>query len=91
MARVDEAMDLYKNICDEIGKESMKPNSILLLVDILKDHHETPRALEILEEQLDTIESSWGKGQQCRAYGIISILSRGMNDFAKSMFISNVS
>jgi len=42
------------------------------------------RALEILEHHLDNIESSRGKREQCSAYGILSILYRGKNDFAKS-------
>ena len=34
--RVDEAMDLHKILCDEIGKESLNPDDILLFAEILQ-------------------------------------------------------
>ena len=55
MRRVDEAMDL----CDDIGKESMEPKAILQFAAILQLNREPSRALEILEEYLYNIESSW--------------------------------
>ena len=86
MGRVDEAMDLHKSLCDDIGKESLDPEAIQSFVEILENHHhEHSRALKILEHHLDSIESSWGKGQQCRAYEIIARLYGGMNNFAKSI------
>ena len=48
--RIDEAMDLCKSRCDEIGKESMDPGIIIAFAKLLQDHHETSHALEILEE-----------------------------------------
>ena len=84
MGRVQEAMDLYKSLCEEIGKESMDPNPIIEFAQILKDHHENSRALTILEEHLEAIESSWKKREQCRAYEIIAFLYCRKNDFAKS-------
>ena len=59
MGRVEAAMDFHKSLRDEIGKESMDPNIILQTAEILEDHHEHSRALEILEEHGDIIASSW--------------------------------
>jgi len=82
--RVEEAMDLYKSLCEEIGKESLHHEAILVFTGALHDNHEISRALPILEEYLGAIESSWGKRDQCTAYGLIATLYRGKNDFAKS-------
>jgi len=84
MGRVDEAMDLHKSLCDDIGKESLDPSAILVFAEILEDHHENSHALEILEHHLDTIERSWGKREQCKAYDNIASLYNGKNDCAKS-------
>jgi len=81
--RVEEAMDLYKSLCDEIGKESLDPEAILRFARLL-ENSETSRALAILEEYLEAIDRSWGKQEQCRAYAIIASLYRKKNDFAKS-------
>ena len=83
--RVDEAMDLHKSLCDEIGKESLDPsNAILEFADILVDYQENSRALAILEEYLEAIERSWENQNQCLAYHMIARLYNGKNDFAKS-------
>jgi len=82
--RIDEAMDLHKTLCDEIGKESLNPDDILLFAEILQYHRKYSRALEITEEHLETIESSWENQNQCRAYGLISKIYRKQHDFAKS-------
>ena len=82
--RVEEAMDLHKSLCDEIGKESLDTKAILEFAGMLQDHLENSRALEILEHNVDTIEISWEKQEQCRAYGLIASLYCFMNDFAKS-------
>jgi len=71
IGRVEEAMDLHKSFCDEIGEESMDPDAILRFAAILDDNREHLRALGILEEYLEAIESSWGKREQCSAYGKI--------------------
>jgi len=62
----------------------MDPDAILAFAKILEDNHEYSRALEILEEHLEAIASSWGKPEQCRAYAMNSILYSRQNDFAKS-------
>ena len=50
--RIAEAIDLYKSVCDEIGKGStcMDPDDILRFAETLEDHHETSQALTILED-----------------------------------------
>ena len=77
--RVDEAMDLYKSLCDEIGKERMDPEAIISFAEIMEDNHENPRALEILEEYLEAIKRSWGKREQGIAYEMIARLYRRKN------------
>jgi len=62
----------------------MDHDAILRFADILWDHHEDSRALTILEHHLYTIERSWRKLDQCRAYGIIARLYCSMNDYAKA-------
>jgi len=52
MDRVDEA----KSLCDEIGKESMDPEAILEFAEEFGVN--SVRALTILEEYLEVIESS---------------------------------
>ena len=84
MGRVEEAMDLYKSLCDEIGKETLHPVAILELAEILRVNHETSRSLTILEEHLDNIERSWEKPEQCRAYEFIAAHYRAKTDYAKS-------
>ena len=85
MGRAEEAMDIYKSLCDEIGKESIDPDSILTFAGILFcDNSKVSHALEILEEHLDTIGSSWENQNQCRAYQLIAGLYCKNNDFAKS-------
>jgi len=68
--RVHEAMDLHKSLCDEIGKESMEPDTILRFAEILEEHLERSRALTILEEHLEAIDRSWGKQEQYLAYPV---------------------
>jgi len=80
--RVDEAMDLHKSRCDEIGKD---PDEILLFAEILQDHREYSRALEIIEEHLETIERSWENQYQCYAYELIAELYWKTKDYAKSI------
>jgi len=82
--RVDEAMDLYKSLCEEVRKESLDPDAILSFTQILVDNHETSCALTILEEHLEAIESSWENQNQCLAYEMIAMSYSGKNDFAKS-------
>jgi len=84
MSRVDEAMDLYKSLCDEIGKESLDANAILEFAEILRVNYETSRALTILENHLEVIDRSWGKQEQCRAYGMMAEIYCTKNDFTKS-------
>ena len=48
MGRVDEAMDLHKSRCDEIGKESMNADIILQFTKILEDYQENSRALVVV-------------------------------------------
>ena len=81
--RIEEAMDLYKSRCDEIGKESMDPGDILTFAQIV-NNDESSRSLTILEEYLETIERSWNKHEQYRAYHMIAGLYRGKDHFAKS-------
>jgi len=61
MNRVEEAMDLHKSLCVEIGKKSMDPDAILEFAVFLHKNNEDSRALEILEEHLEAIDRSWGK------------------------------
>jgi len=82
--RMEEAMDLHKSLRDENGKESMNPDAILSFVKLLQDYHELSRALQILEEHLDIIESSWENQMQCKAYDSITFLYCRKNDFSKS-------
>ena len=82
--RVDEAMDRHKSLCEEIGKESLDPIAILQFGEILQDQHENSRALTILEEYLEAIESFWENKNQCLAYQMIAFLYFKKNDFAKS-------
>jgi len=84
MGRVDEAMDLYMSLCEEIGKESMDPGNILAFAENLQVNHETSQALTILKEYLEVIARSWGKRDQCGAYYIIARLYHDKNDFTKS-------
>ena len=86
MRRVEEAMELHKTLCDEIGKESLDPDSILQFAEILTKNIGSgcSRALAILDHHLGAIESSWENEKQCRAYDMIAILYQGRNDFAKS-------
>jgi len=84
MNRVEEAMDLHKSLCDEIGKESMDPDTILSFAVILRTNSEHSRALELLEEHLEAIDRSLEKREQCLAYEMIAILYYKNNDFAKS-------
>jgi len=77
-------MDLYRSLCDEIGKESMDPGNILQFARLLDKNSENSHALEILAEHLDIIESFWEKREQCRAYEMIAFLYRRKNDYAKS-------
>ena len=56
MASVDEAMDLYKILCEDIGKERMDPVNILVFAEILQEHRQHSRALTVLEEHLEAIE-----------------------------------
>ena len=83
MDRVDEVMGLHKSRCEEIGKESA-PIAVLQFAEMLQANHETSRALAILEEHLEAIERSWGKREQCLAYGIIAILYCDKFDITKS-------
>jgi len=80
-------MDLHKSLCDEIG---LNPDDILLFAEILQYHREYSRALEIIEEHLETNESFWGKREQCRAYGLIAMIYRKNMISPNQMFISNV-
>jgi len=82
--RIEEAMDLHKSRCDEIGKERMDPGTILGFAEILVNNHEYSRLLTILEEYLEAIEISWGNLEQCQAYGLFARLYCGNNDFTKS-------
>jgi len=84
MGRVDEAMDVYKSLFDEIGKESIDPVDIIHFAEILRTNSEMSRALEIFEEHLEAIESSWENQNQCLAYEMIASLYCKKNDFAKS-------
>ena len=68
----------------KLERESLDPNTILRFAEILHDHLEHSRSLEILEHHLYKIEISWDKRDQCRAYGIIARLYCFMNDYAKS-------
>jgi len=77
-------MDLYKSVCDEIGKESLDPDGILQFAEILLVHDEHTPALTLLEEHLDNIERSWEKQEQCRAYEFLAAYYQAKNDFAKS-------
>jgi len=72
--RIEEAMDLYKSLCEEVGKESLDPNIILGFSQIRVNKHEYSRLLTILEEHLEAIEISWGKREQCKAYEVIARL-----------------
>jgi len=83
-ARIEEAMDVYKSLCDELGKESLEPDTIIEFAEILEVHHETSHALEIFEENMDIIESSWEIQNRCKVYEMIGRLYVGKNDFAKS-------
>jgi len=84
MGRVDEAMDLHKSLREFIGKERLDPDAILVFAEILQNHHETSRVLEILEDHLDIIASSWGKRNQYTAYRMIAGIYGDKNDYAKS-------
>jgi len=83
--RIEEAMDLHKSRCDEIGKGRMDPDNILTFSEILMDNDEHSLSLTILEEHLENIDRSWGKQEQCRAYHMIAFFyCNKKNDFAKS-------
>jgi len=45
----EKAMDLHKSLCDDIGKERIDPNYILMFHQLLQDNSESSRAREILE------------------------------------------
>jgi tetratricopeptide (TPR) repeat protein len=83
--RIQEAMDLYKSLVSDIEKERLDPNCILALTATLKRHKEYGRALEVLEDHLDVIESTWDKPRQCAAYGMIACNYLGMYDYNKSI------
>jgi len=85
MDRVDEAMDLHKSLCDEIGKERMEPHAIISFTEILNQKSES-RALTILGEYLDVIERTWGEPMKSRALIMIAALYSRKNDFSKSIF-----
>jgi len=84
MGRAQEAMDLHKSLCDEIGKESMNPVAIVELAGVFLKNSKISRALEIFEEHLEAIESSWENQNQCLAYEMIASLYCKKNDFAES-------
>jgi len=82
--RIDEAMDLHKSLVADIGKERLNPNYILRFAGCLKKHKEFRRALEVLEDHLDVVESTWDKSNQAAAYGTIAYNYFGMYDYNKS-------
>jgi len=84
IVRVDEAMDLHKSLCEEIGKESLDPNTILRFAEIFRKNSELSRALEILEHHLDVIERSWDEPMQRKALLQIASLYQDNNDYRTS-------
>jgi len=82
--RSEKAMDLHKSICDDIGKEMIDPNHILMFNQLLQDNSENSRALEILEEHVGVIESCWDKSMQGPAYAMLAELNEANNDWIKS-------
>jgi len=82
--RIQEAMDLHKSLVDDIGKERLDPNCILEFAHNLKRHHEFGRELEVLQEHLDVIESTWDKPKQAHAYGQLGYIFVEMYDYNKS-------
>jgi len=76
--RIQEAMDLHKSLVADIGKECLDPVYLIGFTVFLKRHKEFGRALEVLDEHLDVIESTWDKPNQAKAYGMIADNHRGM-------------
>jgi len=58
----------------------MDPEYIITFTNVLLLHHEFGRALEVLEEYLGVIESTWGTPKQGKAYGIIGESYFGSDD-----------
>jgi len=84
--RIQEAMDLYKSLVADIGKERLDPDCFMGFVYNLNDSYLYSHSLEVLEEHLDIIESTWDKPRQARAYGMIADTSTfvEMYDYNKS-------
>jgi len=82
--RIQEAMDLHKSLVADIGKERLNPNYILGFTSTLIKYKEFERALEVLLENVDAIESTWDKPEQCKAYSRIGYTFFEMHDYNKS-------
>jgi len=76
-------MDLQKSLVADIGKERLDPDCILEFAYNVKRHNEFGRALEVLPEHLDVIESTWDKPKQAKAYGMISDHHLNSSDYNK--------
>jgi len=81
----EKAMELHQSLCADIGKERIDPNALLMFNQLLREHNENSRSLEILEAHVDVIESSWDKTMQGPAYAMLaSVLTAAKQDWTKS-------
>jgi len=82
--RIQEAMDLHKSLIADIGKERLDPDCILEFAYNLNASDFYSQSLEVLEEHLDVIESTWDTPKQAQAYGMIADNYLGGSDYNTS-------
>ena len=92
IGRAEAAMELYKNVCctrvgggRERERERIDPDHVLAFADTFKRHHEDSRAIEMLEEHLDIIESAWDKDKQGIGYGRLADSYWRRNEYHKAI------
>ena len=92
MDRMEEALGLNKNACEEIGRERIGSDHVLGFTIVLQENSKIGAALAFLAGHLDDIESGsgggsswWDKQSQGIAYGQLAHLYSAMNEYKKSI------
>ena len=87
--RIQEAMDLHKSLVADIGKERMLPNCIIGFTATLKRHNGFGCALEVLDEHLDVIASTWDKDKRAKHTAWLGIITVECMTATTQLFITN--
>ena len=83
--KCQEAMELYKSLVAQFGRDQMNPIHILQYTTLFKQHGDNVRAAQILEDHMDVIKSSWENARRDDAYGMLVRFYGEMNDHNKAI------